>query len=89
MSFTPELAHSGYVDRSKIRTPYVKVHPIVTSVMARFIAQPTLIISDIFIPAASYAIALGAVVNGNIKENEQMNTAGRQNRRGLIQLYDD
>ena len=86
MSLAPDLAHSGYVDRSKIRTPYVLVHPIVTSVMAKFITQPTLIISDVFIPAASYAMAFGAVVNGNIKENEQMNIAGRQKRSGLMQL---
>ena len=79
------MAHFGYLDKSKRRVPYVLVHPIVTKVIARFITQPTLIISVVFIPAASYAIAFGAVVKGNMNEKEQINTAGRQRRKGLMQ----
>ena len=87
MSFIPDIAHSGYLDKSKRRIPYVLVHPIVIRVMAIFMIHPTFIMSIVFIPDASYAIAFAGVVNGNMNENEQMNTAGRQRRSGLMQPY--
>ena len=60
---------------------------MVTNINAMLIGPPTLIISIILIPAASYAIALGHAETGSIKVKEEANAAGRHRRRGLIQRF--
>ena len=50
-----------------------------------FMGPPTLIMSIVFIPAASNAIAFGAAETGSMNENEQTNVAGTHKRIGLIQ----
>ena len=61
------------------------MHPIVTPRVRMFISQPALNISNVEIPAISYAIALGAVDTGNINVNEHAKVGARHKYNGFIQ----
>ena len=61
----------------------MKIQPHVINRDSTFITHPTLTISTAFSPAASYAMALGAVDTGRMKVNEHAMVGGKIRSKGL------